>query len=147
MNSVYIRLKGGSSSQTPSNTQVRTQVTNTFSNNILTHQQFDFSNNQEINITDESLIRGSNNSVFQDPLPDDLYIYFQNVRSINRRDHEVQHVVDKYPVDTVVLLECMNRPKSKFFGTNSYSDFSNLFKSVNGSRLSSGIFINSKNLI
>lgn len=38
----------------------------------------------------------------------------------------------------------MNKPKDKFFGQNSFSDFSNLFKPSTNARKSSGIFLNSK---
>ena len=52
----------------------------------------------------------SNATVFQNPLSENLTFMFHNVKSFEKREHEIIALVDKFDIDTLVLLECMNKP-------------------------------------
>ena len=52
----------------------------------------------------------SNATVFQNPLSDNLTFMFYNVKSFEKQEHEIITLVDKFDIDTLILLECMNKP-------------------------------------
>ena len=124
-NNISLRLLGGSefhSQNSNLSSNYQSVVNSPISQNYLNDIPI---NNQEVIIDNPNSIlaepdsRESNNSIFQDPFPDDLNIYFHNVRSVEKRHELVDHIVTKYNVDSVILLECLNRPKETFFGNGS----------------------------